>query len=130
LRVLRFEVSVCKCLLYKPVLNHFCSGWVGVNPLVEVTVNSKEEISLDFCPNHVQEFGLCTLPAQPSPFPSFYPHTYTHSHIMMIWVQSLTTSICLGFNFFLHILGGKSLFSVVVVVALEKVGHLKKRKGF
>jgi hypothetical protein len=28
-------------------------------PLVEVTVNSKEENSLGFCPNYVQEFGLC-----------------------------------------------------------------------
>jgi hypothetical protein len=26
------------------------------NPLVEVTVNSKEENSEDFCPNYVQEF--------------------------------------------------------------------------
>ncbi len=28
------------------------------NLLVEVTVNSKEESSLNFCPNQVQEFGL------------------------------------------------------------------------
>jgi hypothetical protein len=26
--------------------------------LVEVTMNSKEENSQDFCPNYVQEFGL------------------------------------------------------------------------
>ncbi len=31
----------------------------GGGPLVEVTVNSKEESSEDFCPNYVQEFGLC-----------------------------------------------------------------------
>ncbi len=30
----------------------------GVNPLVEVTENSKKENSGDFCPNYVQEFGL------------------------------------------------------------------------
>ncbi len=30
----------------------------GVNPFVEMTVNSKEENSYDFCPNYVQEFGL------------------------------------------------------------------------
>ncbi len=30
----------------------------GVHPLVEVTVNSKEKNSEDFCPNYVQEFGL------------------------------------------------------------------------
>ncbi len=30
----------------------------GVNSLVDVTVNSKEENSSDFCPNYVQEFGL------------------------------------------------------------------------
>jgi hypothetical protein len=29
-----------------------------VNPSVEVTVNSKDENSEDFCPNCVQEFGL------------------------------------------------------------------------
>jgi len=32
----------------------------GVNPLVEVTVNSKKENSEDFCPNYVQEFWLCS----------------------------------------------------------------------
>jgi hypothetical protein len=30
------------------------------NPFLEVTVNSKEENSEDFCPNYVQEFSLCT----------------------------------------------------------------------
>ncbi len=30
----------------------------GGDPLVEVTVNSKEVNSKDFCPNYVQEFGL------------------------------------------------------------------------
>jgi hypothetical protein len=33
----------------------------GVKSVVGVTVNSKEENSEDFCPNHVQEFGLWTL---------------------------------------------------------------------
>ncbi len=28
---------------------------------VEVTVNSEEENSSDFCPNYVQEFGLCKV---------------------------------------------------------------------
>jgi hypothetical protein len=28
-----------------------------------VTVNSKEENSKDFCPNYVQEFGLCSVGA-------------------------------------------------------------------
>ncbi len=32
-----------------------------VNPLVEVTVNSKEENSSDFCLNYVQEFSLDTV---------------------------------------------------------------------
>ncbi len=32
------------------------------SPLVEeVTVNSKEENSKDFCPNYVQEFDLCSI---------------------------------------------------------------------
>jgi hypothetical protein len=33
----------------------------GVKSLVELTVNSKEENSEDFCPNYIQEFGLCTM---------------------------------------------------------------------
>jgi hypothetical protein len=36
-------------------------GGGGLNPLFEVTVNSKEENSYDFCPNYVQEFSLSTL---------------------------------------------------------------------
>jgi hypothetical protein len=43
-----------------PVSNHFCwgGGGGGVNPLVEVTVNSKEKNSQDFCPIYVQEFDF------------------------------------------------------------------------
>ncbi len=42
---------------FKPLL--LGEGGGGrVNPLVEVTVNSKEENSQDFCPNYVQEFDL------------------------------------------------------------------------
>jgi hypothetical protein len=33
----------------------------GVKSVVGMNVNSKEENSEDFCPNHVQEFGLWTL---------------------------------------------------------------------
>ncbi len=37
----------------------FAQGGAGeYNPLVEMTVNSKEENCQDFCPNYVQEFGL------------------------------------------------------------------------
>ncbi len=52
-----------QCLHYKPVLNHFFSGGGGgggFSPLVEVTVNSKEENSWDFRPYYVLEFSLCT----------------------------------------------------------------------
>ncbi len=35
-------------------------GWGEQNPLVDVTANSKEENSYDFCPKYVQEFGLLT----------------------------------------------------------------------
>jgi hypothetical protein len=35
----------------------------GVIYVVEVTVNSKEENSLGFCPNYVQQFGL-RMPGQ------------------------------------------------------------------
>jgi hypothetical protein len=40
-----------QCLHYKPVSNHFCSRGESrgeSNPLLEVTMNSKEENSLDF----------------------------------------------------------------------------------
>jgi hypothetical protein len=40
-----------QCLHYNPVSNHFCSGGGGgVKPLVDVTVNSKEENSYYFVP--------------------------------------------------------------------------------
>jgi hypothetical protein len=45
------------------VSNHFArgggGGGGGTGPLVEVTVNSKEENSENFCPKYVPEFGLC-----------------------------------------------------------------------
>jgi hypothetical protein len=44
---------------FKPLL--LGGGGGGLNPLVEVTVNSKEENSEDFCFNYVQEFGLWEL---------------------------------------------------------------------
>ncbi len=52
-----------QCLHYRPVSNHFWPPGVGGggNPLVEVTVNSKEEISSDFCLNYVKEFSLWTV---------------------------------------------------------------------
>jgi hypothetical protein len=40
---------------FQPTFSRWRGG--GGNPLVEVTVNSKEENSYDFCPNYVQEFG-------------------------------------------------------------------------
>ncbi len=39
----------------QPVSNHMLG--VG-DPFVEVTGNSKEENSKDFCPNYLQEFGF------------------------------------------------------------------------
>jgi hypothetical protein len=42
---------------FKPLLLGGGGGG-GFNPLVEVTVNSKEENSKDFCPNYVKEFDL------------------------------------------------------------------------
>jgi hypothetical protein len=47
---------------YKPVSNPFCPRRGGeYSPLEEVTLNSKEKKSYDFCPNYVQEFGLSTV---------------------------------------------------------------------
>jgi hypothetical protein len=63
LRVLRLEVSVYTVFT---ITNQFQTplaqgGGGGVkNRLVQVTVNSNEENSYDFCPNNVQEFGPCT----------------------------------------------------------------------
>jgi hypothetical protein len=58
LRVLRLEVSVYTMFTlqtsFKPILPK------GGRGLVDVTVNNKEDNSEDFCPNYVQEFGLCS----------------------------------------------------------------------
>ncbi len=70
MRVLSLEVSEYNVDIINPVSvynvditnpffqNTFAQRGRGVNPLVEVTVNSKEENSEDFCPNYVQEFSL------------------------------------------------------------------------
>ncbi len=55
--VLRLDVSIYCTMFtlqtsFKPLLLK--------NPLIEVTVNSKKENSSDFCPDYIQEFGLCT----------------------------------------------------------------------
>jgi hypothetical protein len=61
-RVLRLEVSVYNVYITNQFQTTFAQGRGRgeQNPLVEMTVNSKEENSQDFCPNYVQEFGLCT----------------------------------------------------------------------
>ncbi len=59
LRVFRLEISYTMFTLYasfKPFL--LKGGRGGVQSVVIVTVNSKEENSYDFCPNYVKEFGL------------------------------------------------------------------------
>ncbi len=62
LRVLRLQVSVYKYYFTNSFqITFFCSRGEGGNPLVEVTVNSKEENSWDVCPNYVQEFGLWVM---------------------------------------------------------------------
>jgi hypothetical protein len=64
LGVLRLEVSVYNVYITNQFQTTFAQGGGGVweggglNQLVEVTVNSKEENSSDFCPNYVLEFGL------------------------------------------------------------------------
>jgi hypothetical protein len=47
LRVLRLEVSVYNVYITNQFQSTFAQGGGGENPLVEVTVNSKEENSLD-----------------------------------------------------------------------------------
>ncbi len=53
LGVLRLEVSVYNVYITKQFQTTFAffSGGGGVNLLVKVTANSKEENSYDFCPN-------------------------------------------------------------------------------
>jgi hypothetical protein len=65
LRVIRLEVSVYNVYITKQFQTTFARGGGGggvVNPLEEVTVNSKEENS--YCPSYVQEFGLWSLTLQ------------------------------------------------------------------
>jgi hypothetical protein len=57
LTVLRLQVSVYNVYVTNQFQTTFALGWGGggvENPLVEVTVNSKEENSEAFCPNYVQ----------------------------------------------------------------------------
>ncbi len=49
-----------QCSHYKPVSSRFCSRG-GRKLLVEVTVNSKEDNSSDFCPDYVLEVGLSPM---------------------------------------------------------------------
>ncbi len=64
MRVLRLEVFVYNFYITDLFQSIFAQGGGGgVNPLVEVTMNSKEENSHDFCPNYVQESGLWCLSA-------------------------------------------------------------------
>ncbi len=55
LKVFRLEVLYT---MFTQLQTTFAQGDGEQNPLVEVTVNSKEENSEDFCPNYVQEFGF------------------------------------------------------------------------
>jgi hypothetical protein len=66
LRVLRLQVSaysVYCTLQIQNSLNPLLLGGGGI-PLVDVTLNSKEENYQDFWPNYVQEFGLWTVDTQ------------------------------------------------------------------
>ncbi len=61
LRVLRLEVSVHTMFTLQPSFEPILPK--GGRGVVEVTVNSNEENSdnfCNFCPNYVQEFGLCS----------------------------------------------------------------------
>jgi hypothetical protein len=55
--VLRLDVSVYNVYMTNPFQTTFVeAGGGGVKSIVEVTVNSKEEIFQDY--NYIQEFGL------------------------------------------------------------------------
>jgi hypothetical protein len=56
MRILRLQVSVHNVNINFKTL--VVKGRRELNPFVELTENSKEENSLDLCPNYVQEFGL------------------------------------------------------------------------
>ncbi len=55
--------------------------WGEVNPLVEVTVNSMEENSEDFCPNYVQEFGLRGHAVMHTLHTSMSPNSCAHKYV-------------------------------------------------
>jgi hypothetical protein len=57
----------------------------GVKLAVEVTGNSKEEYSLVFCPNYVQEFGLRTT----STVLVVLPRGWTITHSPRIFVRKI-----------------------------------------
>ncbi len=66
LRVQTWFVHI-QCLHFKPVSNHLCwgggeegGGW-WVKTVSRVTLNGKEENYRYFCPNYVQEIGLCRV---------------------------------------------------------------------
>ena len=63
MRVLRLEVSVYNVYITNQFQTTFDRGAGGGGRvrLAEVTANSKEENSEDFCPNYVQELGLSTV---------------------------------------------------------------------
>jgi hypothetical protein len=58
LRFLRLEVSVHNVYITNQFQTTFARGWVKT--LLEVTVNSKEKNSYEFCHKYVHEFGLMT----------------------------------------------------------------------
>jgi hypothetical protein len=104
LRVLRLEVSVCNVLnylctydLYGPVRDafdadsiHYEGKWEGVWPWkARILLGPIEPIgeghlgpknSRYFCPNYVQEFGLCFL------------KTHSSSRILSLYVDAITFS--------------------------------------
>jgi hypothetical protein len=70
LRNLRHEVSIYFTMFtlqtsFKSLLLEGRGGWGAVTVSRGLTVNSKEENSSDFCPNYVQEFGLCMVHSLP-----------------------------------------------------------------
>ncbi len=73
----------------------------GGNPLVEVTVNNKEENSWDVCPNYVQEFGPWAMYEQSVRvlwaellFISEYKQPCTNCVYKCTRIYQNTTSIC------------------------------------
>ncbi len=97
------EVSVYNVCIINQFQTTFLKGGGGGNPLVELTVNFKEENSLDFCPNYVQEFSRRNTVV-------FFDTTFAVQIYTFLWfwfiILAAITGIFLIYRFFVILAPG------------------------